>query len=92
MTRQVVRCDIKLKPGSAMWQQHHTWVALSILLLLVPLRRPAIPLLWRVSCRRRAKLVDRGPTEPKLAGKMAWQGSALSLTLLGVAPLLRVAT
>lgn len=38
-----------------------TWVALSILLLLVPLRRPAIPLLWRVS-------------------------------LLGVAPLLRVAT
>lgn len=66
MTRQVVRCDIKLKPGSAMWQQHHTWVALSILLLLVPLRRPAIPLLWRVSCRRRAKLVDRGPTEPKM--------------------------
>ncbi len=87
-----MRCDIKLKPGSAMWQQHHTWVALSILLLLVPLRRPAVPLLWRVSCRRRAKLLTEAPLSPKWAGKMAWQGSALSLTLLGVAPLLRVAT
>ena len=49
----LVRCDSRPKPASAARQQHQTWVALSILLLLVPLWRPTITLL-RVSCRRRA--------------------------------------